>query len=107
MFLLPMKKSKNGSICTGIFENLEIKANPKALGHPRSQAGKSGTLKSLHLFLREKALFLGVRFYSDLPSLLESETALADGRNIPYRLLSLPLYMVEQVRRLIRQTIKS
>jgi len=69
------------------------------------KAGKSGTLRSLHLFFREKRPFLGVRFNSDIPSLLESETALPDGQNVPYRLLSLPLYLVGQVRRLIRQCI--
>ena len=68
------------------------------------KAGKSGTLKSLHLFLREKHHSLGVRFNTDIPSVLESQTALADGLNIPYRLLSLPLYMVGQARRLIRKT---
>jgi len=68
------------------------------------KAGKSGTLKSLHLFLREKHCSLGVRFNSDIPSVFESQTALADGRNIPYSLLSLPLYMVGQTRRLIRQS---
>ena len=68
------------------------------------KAGKSGTLKSLHLFLREKHSSLGVRFNSDIPSVFESQTALADGRNIPYSLLSLPLYMVGQARRLIRQS---
>lgn len=70
------------------------------------KAGKSGTLKSLHLFFREKRPALGVRFNSDRPSLLTSETALSDGQNLRYRLLSLPLYMVGQVRRLIRQCIK-
>jgi predicted AAA+ superfamily ATPase len=66
------------------------------------KAGKSGTLKSLHLFLHEKHRSLGVRFNSDIPSILESQTALADRPNIPYCLLSLPLYMVGQLRRLIR-----
>ncbi len=68
------------------------------------KAGKSGTLKSLHLFLCEKHRSFGVRFNSDIPSVLESQTALAGRLNIPYRLLSLPLYMVGQVRRLIRQS---
>jgi hypothetical protein len=67
------------------------------------KAGKSGTLKSLHLFLREKHGSFGVRFNSDTPSVLESRTALPGRPNISYRLLSLPLYMVGQVRRLIRQ----
>lgn len=54
--------------------------------HERSQR--------LHLFLREKHRPLGVRFNSDTPSLLDLKTTLPDGQNIPYRLLSLPLYMV-------------
>ena len=66
------------------------------------KAGKSGTLKSLHLFLSEKHRSFGIRFNSDTPSVFESQTALAGRPNIPYRLLSLPLYMVGQVRRLIR-----
>ncbi len=66
------------------------------------KAGKSGTLKSLHLFMSEKHQSFGVRFNSDIPSILESQTALAGRPNIPYRLLSLPLYMVGQIRRLIR-----
>ena len=69
------------------------------------KAGKTGRLKSLHSFLREKQRPLGVRFNSDLPSLLEARTALADGRNVPFRLLSLPLYMVGQTRRLVRQSV--
>ena len=67
------------------------------------KAGKSGTLKSLHLFIREKHPPLGVRFNSDISSLFALETALAHGKNVHYHLLSLPLYLVGQVRRLIRQ----
>jgi len=70
------------------------------------KAGKSGTLKSLHMFFREKHPPIGVRFNSDIPSLLRLETSLPDGNNLHYRLLSLPLYMVGQVRRLIRQCIR-
>ena len=66
------------------------------------KAGKGGTLKSLHLFLRERRRPLGVRFNADIPSVLDLDTALSDGHNIPYRLLSLPLYLVGQVRRLVR-----
>jgi uncharacterized protein len=69
------------------------------------KAGKSGTLKSLHFFFQEKRPHIGVRFNSDIPSLLTLETTLPDGQNLRYRLLSLPLYMVGQVRRLIRQCI--
>ena len=86
----------------------EIQATPEVLASfivpVEVKAGKSGTLKSLHLFLREKHRSLGVRFNADIPSLLETRTALPDGLNIPYRLLSLPLYMVGQARRIIRQS---
>ena len=65
------------------------------------KAGKGGTLKSLHLFLRERRCALGVRFNAAPPSLLDLETALTHGPNVSYRLLSLPLYLVGQVRRLL------
>ncbi len=67
------------------------------------KAGACGTLKSLHLFLQEKKLPLGVRFSSQLPS-ITNETI-----NIPryvahkYQLLSLPLYLVEEVYRLLSE----
>jgi len=65
------------------------------------KSGKGGTLKSLHLFLREKGRHFGIRFNSDRPSVLDLETAVSDGRNVPYRLISLPLYLAGQVRRLL------
>ena len=58
------------------------------------KAGKTGTLKSLHVFLRINA---------DEPSLLDAKTSLAKGQNAQFRLLSLPLYMVGQARRLCRE----
>lgn len=64
------------------------------------KAGKSGRLKSLHLFLREKARAFGVRLNTGLPSLLDTEAVLPSGTALPYRLLSLPLYLVGQTRRL-------
>ena len=64
------------------------------------KAGKTGTLKSLHLFLREKRREVAVRFNLSTPSVLDATTALSDGRNVPFRLLSLPLYLVDQLRRI-------
>jgi len=64
------------------------------------KAGKAGRLKSLHSFLREKQRDLGLRVGGAPPSLVEATTALPDGKNVPFRLLSLPLYLVGQVRRL-------
>ena len=64
------------------------------------KAGKSGRLKSLHAFLKEKKCALGLRFNADLPSLLDATDALPTGGTVHYRLLSLPLYLVGQARRL-------
>ena len=64
------------------------------------KAGKTGRLKSLHMFLREKMRSFGVRFNTDVPSLLDTEAALPSGETMPYRLLSLPLYLFGQTRRL-------
>lgn len=66
------------------------------------KSGKTGTLRSLHVFLREKGRTFGLRFNADVPSLLDARTCLSDGDNRPFRLLSLPLYMVEQAQRLCR-----
>ena len=65
------------------------------------KAGKSGTLKSLHLFLKEKSSDVAIRLNADLPSLMAGEHILADGKKKQYRLLSLPLYMAGQARRLV------
>ena len=67
------------------------------------KAGKSGTLKSLHVFLREKKRSLALRFNSAPPSLLDTHTSLADGQQVQFRLLSLPLYLIGQARRLLRE----
>lgn len=67
------------------------------------KAGKSGTLKSLHIFLREKHKDFGIRLNSDQPSTLNTMTAISDGNNVSYTLLSLPLYLVGQVRRLANE----
>jgi predicted AAA+ superfamily ATPase len=71
------------------------------------KAGKTGTLKSLHVFLREKQRDFGLRLNTDLPSLLDAETCVAGGGNRPFRLLSLPLYLVEQASRLCRDCLQA
>ncbi len=68
------------------------------------KSGKSGTLKSLQVFLCEKRRDFGLRFNSDLPSLVNTATSLPGGNNRPFKLLSLPLYLVGQTKRLCRAT---
>ncbi len=67
------------------------------------KAGKTGTLRSLHRFLREKHRSFAVRFNSDLPSVLNDSVMLPNEGPLRYELLSLPLYMVGQTRRLLAQ----
>ncbi len=57
------------------------------------KAGKTGTLKSLKLFIEEKKSLLGVRFSQEKLSLHD-------------KVLTLPLYMAEQVKRLAREVGK-
>ena len=70
------------------------------------KAGSTGSLKSLHRFLSRDikggdTLPIAVRFDLSLPSLGEFHHKLTNGTAVNYRLLSLPLYMVEQVDRLL------
>ncbi len=66
------------------------------------KAGTTGTLKSLHQFLKEKNRRFAVRFNADVPSLLSDSKKITDGSTVNYNLLSLPLYLVGQTHRLIR-----
>ena len=68
------------------------------------KAGKTGTLKSLHVFIQEKQLNYGVRFNADKPSYCEIPISLP-GASGKFSLLSLPLYMVEELSRMVNQTI--
>ncbi|MEI8349153.1 MAG: AAA family ATPase [Candidatus Omnitrophota bacterium] len=54
------------------------------------KAGKTGTLKSLKLFMEEKKSLFGVRFSQEKLSLYD-------------KVLTLPLYMTEQIKRLVRE----
>jgi hypothetical protein len=69
------------------------------------KAGRTGTLRSLHVFVREKESGFALRFNSDRPSLLEVEIGSADCGSRSFRLLSLPLYLAGQARRLCRESM--
>ena len=64
------------------------------------KAGKTGTLKSLHLFSARRGSSLAVRFDGRSPSVTDVSTITTSGP-ASYRLLSLPLYLAGQVHRLI------
>ncbi len=75
------------------------------------KAGKTGALKSLHLFLYDKKLQFGLRFNMDKPSIghLSAKVRLKKREgDLTYSLLSLPLYLVGQLHRLLNSdTLKT
>jgi predicted AAA+ superfamily ATPase len=61
------------------------------------KAGKTGSMKSLQVFMAEKQKDIAIRFNTDLPGLTEVNVSLKLGdtvKPVTYNLLSLPLYMV-------------
>ena len=71
------------------------------------KAGKSGALKSLHQFIHQRQASLAVRFDLNPPSRQEVSclTTTANGSaDVKFSLLSLPLYAVDELARIISQT---
>ncbi len=68
------------------------------------KAGKSGTLKSMQQFVYSKNVALGIRFDLNPPSIQKVNHSLRQkngSSNITFDLVSLPLYMVGQLARVI------
>ncbi|MBF0106189.1 MAG: ATP-binding protein [Deltaproteobacteria bacterium] len=65
------------------------------------KAGKTGSLKSLHLMIHERGLDFAVRFNSDYPSLVSEKRKTLKG-DITYRFLSLPHYLVQRLHQIIQ-----
>ena len=69
------------------------------------KAGTTGTLKSLHQFLKEKNRHFAIRFNADIPSFFSDTKKTTDDSTVEYNLLSLPLYLVGEVQRLSRMCL--
>jgi uncharacterized protein len=67
------------------------------------KSGATGSLKSLHQFIAEKKLSLAVRFNTNPPSIEEVRVKTTIGQPVKYRMLSIPLYLAEQIGTLIDQ----
>ena len=69
------------------------------------KAGKTGTLKSLQVYLGEKNQDFGIRFNLDLPTMGRHLQAKINVNkqmvDVNFNLLSLPLYLVSQIKRLV------
>jgi len=67
------------------------------------KAGKTGTLKSLQIFVTEKKLKKAIRINADIPSVVQVQTSvrLNNGmEEIDFQLISIPLYLVQELGRL-------
>ena len=69
------------------------------------KAGKTGTLRSVFQFLQEKGRLRAVRFYTGPPAL--EQVKLPGKEGTPAQLLSLPLYAVGQLDRLLEELFGS
>ena len=68
------------------------------------KAGRAGTLKSLHQFVFENCVPFAIRFHAELPALQTVDAEVRRGHEaerVRYRLLSLPLYLVERLPRIV------
>lgn len=70
------------------------------------KAGTTGTLKSLHQFVKEKKKSIAIRVNSDVPRLTPLHVKDSLGLSIEYNLLSLPFYLLGQLHRLIKSSEK-
>jgi predicted AAA+ superfamily ATPase len=67
------------------------------------KSGAAGSMKSLHQFMAEKNLTFAVRFNANPPSVEDLNIKTTLGHPVEYRLLSLPLYLAENVGAMINQ----
>lgn len=63
------------------------------------KAGRSGTLRSLHQYLRRSGGRIGWRLHAGLPA-VEQQRVVLDGEDLAYTLVSVPLYRAEKIREL-------
>jgi predicted AAA+ superfamily ATPase len=69
------------------------------------KAGKTGTLKSLHVYLYEKKLTTGIRFNLDQPSMGNfsiSMRNLGTEDTLNYKLISLPIYLCSELDSILK-----
>ena len=67
------------------------------------KAGKTGRPKSLHQFINEKGIHAAVRINLAKPSVFQDSNKLPRGQTVEYRLVSIPFYLIGQIRRLIHE----
>ena len=67
------------------------------------KAGKSGSLKSLHVFINKKQHCFALRFYAGQALFSDAVTSVSGMKQVEFKLLSLPFYLINQTKRLCRE----
>jgi uncharacterized protein len=65
------------------------------------KSGSTGALKALHLFMGLKNYQIAIRINADYPSITNVKTKIYSSNTITYQLISIPLYLTEQINRLL------
>lgn len=67
------------------------------------KAGSTGSLKSLHLFMKLKKFAIAVRVNSDIPNKSDVTINFNASEAVTYKLLSIPFYLVGNIYKLLAQ----
>ena len=65
------------------------------------KSGKAGSMNSLHQFMHDKHLDLAVRINANLPEVTRIRVKTTKGDPVAYTLVSIPLYLAQQIDALI------
>ena len=82
-----------------------VRKRAEPFGQIEVKSGATGRLKSMHQFLAEKKSDFGLRFNGSTPSYVETDFPDCSGARHPFRLLSLPLYLASEARRLAEERL--
>lgn len=65
------------------------------------KSGSSGSLKSLHLFMKQKELPIAARICSYPPEINPMHVKDTTGETVTYELRSIPFYLISELHRLL------
>jgi predicted AAA+ superfamily ATPase len=68
------------------------------------KAGKTGSLKSLHLFVSEKKSKIALRIYCGVSERVSLATIMPGEEKQNFTLISIPFYLIGQINRFIKET---
>jgi predicted AAA+ superfamily ATPase len=101
-----IREEKNANAEIDFLYQIENKIYPVEV-----KAGKTGTLKSLQVYLAEKKEETGIRLNSDMPSAGANLTANVNIKkqrySFKYNLISLPVYFASDLKRICSEYVKS